>query len=253
MSAIVVACLAGALLGACVGSFLATLARRAPEGWRGMAWGRSRCPTCRHPLAAVELVPLLSWLRQRGRCRHCGGTISPWYPGVEAAAAAIGGLAAALLPPAEAAAAALLGWWLLALATIDLVAWILPDRLTLPLIAAGLLLAFAGEGAGLPAPATPASALAGAALGYLSLAAIAWGYRKLRGREGLGLGDAKLFAAAGAWLGAERLPIVLLTAALIGLAQAALARTRLRADTAVPFGPALAAAFWLAYLLALGA
>lgn len=244
------AALVGFLLGACVGSFIATLARRTPDGWQGMLWGRSRCPACRQPLAAAELVPLVSWVRQRGRCRRCGAAIGLWYPGVEVAAAAIGGLAAGILPPPEAALAALLGWWLLALATIDLVAWLLPDRLTLPLIAAGLLISATGGRTVLPAPASLPMALAGAALGYASLATIAWGYRRLRAREGLGLGDAKLFAAAGAWLGAERLPMVLLIAALAGLAQAALRRAPFRAETAVPFGPALALAFWLAYLLA---
>ena len=122
--------------------------------------------------------------------------------------------------PPSAWLAALLGWWLLALALIDLRAWRLPDVLTLPLIAAGLAAAALGL---LPA-VDLLHALAGAAVGYLALAGIGWAYRRLRGRDGLGLGDAKLLAAAGAWLGVESLPWLVLIAALLGLALALAAR-----------------------------
>lgn len=243
--------LAGALLGACLGSFIATLALRTTSGWRGMWLGRSRCPSCGRALALPDLVPLLSWLWLRGRCRSCAAPLGSWYPLVELAAAAVGAIAFALLPPPEAALTALLGWWLLALAAIDLVAWLLPDLLTLPLLAAGLLLAWLGGG---PSPLWPPvglpSAALGALLGYLALAGLALLYRRLRGREGLGLGDAKLLAAAGAWLGVERLASVLLAAALLGLLTALLRRGPVRGDTAVPFGPALALAFWGSYLAA---
>jgi leader peptidase (prepilin peptidase)/N-methyltransferase len=243
---------AGALVGACVGSFLATLALRTPEGWAGMWWGRSRCPACRAELRARDLVPLLSWLALRGRCRYCGASLGAWYPAVELAAAFAGGLPFLLLPGPEAVLAALLGWWLLALATIDLVAWILPDALTLPLVLLGLAFAAWGGPAAGPVPVTsPAGSALGALFGYLVLAALAFTYQRLRGREGLGLGDAKLLAAAGAWLGAERLPLVVLAAALVGLAMALVAqRGELKAETALPFGPALALAFWGGFLLA---
>lgn len=233
-----------ALVGACVGSFVATLALRAPQGWSGMWLGRSSCPSCRHPLRAADLVPIASWLWQRGRCRYCGAAVGGWYPLVELAAAAVGVLPLALLPLPEACLAMLLGWWLLALALIDLVDWTLPDVLTLPLILAGLLLAAGRERLGLMPLPTLSEAMLGAALGYASLAALAYLYRRVRQREGLGLGDAKLFAAAGAWLGAVRLPSVLLAAALLGLAMVVLRREPLRAETALPFGPALALAFW---------
>jgi leader peptidase (prepilin peptidase)/N-methyltransferase len=210
--------------------------------------GRSRCPACRTPLRAADLVPLLSWLRLRGRCRYCGAALGAWYPLVELAAAAIGALSLALLPAPTAWLAALLGWWLLALATIDLVAWVLPDILTLPLIVAGLLLA--AWGGPLSGLASPGSSALGATFGYLALAGIGLAYRRLRGREGLGLGDAKLLAAAGAWLGIERLPVVLLAAALLGLALALLQHRELKAETALPFGPALALAFWGTFVLA---
>jgi len=246
------ASLAGALVGACIGSFIATLALRTPEGWAGMWSGRSRCPACHRQLEAAELVPLWSWLRLRGRCRSCGAALGLWYPLIELAGAAVGLVPALLLPVPEALLAALLGWWLLALAAIDLVAWILPNALTLPLLLVGLLLAVGGERLpGMVPLASPTGAAVGAALGYLALAALALLYRRLRGRDGIGLGDAKLLAAAGAWLGAERLPLVLLAAALLGLLTALLRRQQpLAAETAVPFGPALALAFWVAFVAA---
>lgn len=243
--------LAAALVGACVGSFVATLALRTPEGWQGIWCGRSRCPACRRPLGPLELVPVASWFWQRGRCRSCGAALGAWYPLVELTGAAIGLISAALLPAPQAWLVALLGWWLLALAAVDLVAWILPDALTLPLLALGLLAAALGDR--LPALAPPTSlpsALAGAAAGYAALAVLGFVYRRLRGREGMGLGDAKLLAAAGAWLGFERLPLVVLAAALLGLLTVLARAQPWRAETAVPFGPALAAAFWGSLVLA---
>jgi leader peptidase (prepilin peptidase)/N-methyltransferase len=236
--------LVAGLLGACIGSFVCTLALRAPGGWQGMWLGRSRCPACGTVLPPADLVPLVSWLASRGRCRHCGAGVSPYYPLVELGALAIGALAQGWLPGSPGWLAALLGWWLLALALIDLEAWLLPDAMTLPLIAAGLV-ASALE-------LTPArsfqNAMAGAVAGYAALAGLGYLYRRLRGHEGLGLGDAKLLAAAGAWLGTVSLPWVVLTAALLGLALA-LARARpLRAKTAVPFGPPIALAFWGMFL-----
>jgi leader peptidase (prepilin peptidase)/N-methyltransferase len=216
-----------------------------------MWWGRSRCPACGATLEARDLVPLGSWLLAGGRCRHCGGRLGAWYPLVELGAAAVGGLSLGLLPAPEAWLAALLGWWLLALALIDIRSWLLPDALTLPLLAAGLLLAAWGEfGGPRPSPTgvTLAGSLVGAAAGFSALAGIGYAYLRWRGREGLGLGDAKLLAAAGAWLGAATLPWVVLLAATAGLALAVARGGNLRAETPVPFGPSLALAFWSCFL-----
>src|ERR1700728_2653117 len=112
-----------------------------------------------------------------------------------------------------------------------------PTRWPLPLITAGL------AAAALFAPAATTDRALGAALGWLGLRAIAWVYLRLRGRDGLGGGDAKLLAAVGAWVGAAALPDVILAAALLGLAVALcmrLAGMRLGAATALPFGPCLA-------------
>lgn len=146
-------------------------------------------------------------------------------------------------PPESAAATCLLGWTLLALTLADLRALLLPDALTMPLAAAGLVLA---------APERLPHCVAGMAAGWLSFAAIAWGYRRLRGRDGLGLGDAKLMAAAGAWVGWEGLPGTVVVAASLGLAWA-VAEGLLRAHTdpsrRIPFGPSLAAGLWLTWTL----
>jgi leader peptidase (prepilin peptidase)/N-methyltransferase len=119
---------------------------------------------------------------------------------------------------------------------------LLPDMLTLPLVVTGLAATVLHD----PSAATEHAAAACA--GYLSFRTIEIGYRRLRGRDGLGQGDAKLMAAAGAWLGLAALPAVVLTAALVGLATAAASRARFHRDSALPFGPALCVAIWVSWL-----
>ncbi len=195
-------------------------------------------------------MPVLSWILSGGHCRHCGARISPAYPLTELAAAAIGTAAATVAPSLEAAGVvALVGWWLLALALIDLRTFRLPDALTLTLLAAGLGLATARLPVDLVLP-DPRDAALGAAAGCLVLLSIRWLYSRTRGVEGLGLGDAKLAAAAGAWLGWAALPSLLLFAAATALVGALVVHRRLRGDLAVPFGPALALAFWSLLLAA---
>jgi leader peptidase (prepilin peptidase) / N-methyltransferase len=228
-----------------VGSFLGVLIRRLPEG-RPIAWERSRCEDCGAVLSVPDLVPLFSWLAQRGRCRFCKVRVGWFYPGVELAALAIAIIAAIVDSGTGTWLDCALGWWLLALGWIDARHWLLPDALTLPLVIAGLGAALAFDPGGLTDRAL------GAAIGYLALRAIAFLYRKFRGRDGLGEGDAKLLAAAGAWVGASGLPQVVLIAALAGLVAAAgarLAGVRLGATSALPFGPFLALATWLVWLL----
>jgi leader peptidase (prepilin peptidase)/N-methyltransferase len=227
-----------------IGSFLGVMIRRLPEG-RALVWARSCCESCGTVLRAGELVPLLSWMISRGRCRHCGAAVGWFYPAVELAALGVAAMALAVDDAETAWLDALLGWWLLTLAWIDLRRWILPDALTLPLIPAGLLAAVAFD------PDALAERALGAALGYLALRLVAWAYVWLRGREGLGQGDAKLLAAAGAWLGALALPQVILVGAVSALLAAAALRvsgTPLRAQSALPFGPFLALAIWVLWL-----
>jgi leader peptidase (prepilin peptidase)/N-methyltransferase len=227
-----------------VGSFVGVVIDRLPEG-EPFAGGRSRCAKCGAALTALDLVPLASWLAGRGRCRHCGAWIGWFYPLVELAALGIAVLSLSLDRGFEAWIDAALGWWLLTLGWIDWRHMILPDALTLPLIVLGLAVA------GVIEPERLWDPLLGVVFGYAGLWVVAWVYRRLRGRDGLGLGDAKLLAASGAWVGVTGLPSVLAGAALAGLAAAGgmmLAGRRLDRYSALPFGPFLAAATWLVWL-----
>ncbi len=227
-----------------VGSFAGVVIDRLPEA-EGPTGPRSQCAHCGTALTARDLVPLASWLMSRGRCRHCGAWLGWFYPAVEVAALAIAVLSLCVDRGFDAWIDALLGWWLLALGWIDWRHTILPDVLTLPLIVLGLAVAGDLEPERLWDP------LLGIVCGYAGLWAVAWIYRQLRGREGLGLGDAKLLAASGAWVGATGLPSVLLSAAVAGLAAAGvmmLMGHRLNRHSALPFGPFLAAATWLVWL-----
>jgi len=198
-----------ALIGLVLGSFIATLVLRWPEG-RSLL-GRSRCDSCQRPLTPLDLVPLLSALWLRGRCRRCGARIDPFHSRVELGAALTGGIALALLPGTAGWLWALFGWLLLPLALLDARHFWLPDRLNALLAIAGLLLAGPMLGA------TLLDRWIGALAGGLLLALVAWAYRRARGGDGMGGGDPKLVAAIGAWLGWQALPLVLLLASLGGL------------------------------------
>lgn len=227
-----------------IGSFLGVIIRRLPEG-RPIIWPRSLCESCGSGLTARDLVPLVSWLMLRGRCRSCGHRLGWFYPGVEIAALLVAVTALAIDDVTRAWLDCLLGWWLLLLGWIDLRCWMLPDVLTLPLIVAGLIEAAVFE------PDSMFARALGAAVGYLLLRAIALSYRAVRSREGLGAGDTKLFGAAGAWLGLMALPQVILAAALTALVAAGALRLvgiRLHAHSALPFGPFIALSTWVYWL-----
>ncbi len=236
--------IAGFLLGAIIGSFLATILVRWPRG-ESVLGGRSRCDGCGRTLRALDLVPILSWLVLRGRCRTCGARVDGRHVTVEIAAAAIGLVAALAFPWPMALATALFGWWLLILAALDVEHHWLPDALTLPLIPAGLIVAWLGLGPPL------ADRVAGAVAGGSVLWLIALAYRAARGREGMGGGDPKLMAGIGAWLGLFSLPFVLLGASLLGLLSIAAMASRgvaVNAATRLPLGALLAVAAWAAWL-----
>lgn len=202
---------------------------------------RSCCPHCQSTIACYHNIPLLSWIWLRGRCYHCRQRIGWRYPLVELAAALSGGWVALYWPPgATALALALCAWLLIALMVIDIQHLLLPDVLTLPLLWLGLLVNLRGE-------LVPLSdAVLGAASGYLSLWLLYWGFKLTTGKEGLGYGDFKLLAALGAWCGWQRLPLVLLWAALLGIVAIILLRLTGRAGRSdpLPFGPCLALAGW---------
>jgi leader peptidase (prepilin peptidase)/N-methyltransferase len=233
------------ILGAAIGSFLATILIRWPQG-RSVVAGRSACDKCGQTLEARDLVPILSWSLARGRCRSCGARIDRRHLAAEAGAAMIGMAAILAHSMPLAAVTAILGWWLFLLAALDLEHEWLPDRLTWPLLAAGLAAGWGGFG-----PAFEGR-LVGAAAGFASLFLLAMAYRALRGRDGLGGGDPKLFAAIGAWLGWTQLPFVLVGAGLIGIAALIMKRLRggsVAATDRLPLGALMALAAWPIWLV----
>jgi leader peptidase (prepilin peptidase) / N-methyltransferase len=227
------------------GSFIGVLVRRLPRG-QPVAWARSQCESCQRALGLTDLVPIASYLALRGRCATCHAPIAPFHLAIELAAVAVAVWAATVSQdPAWLWTACLLGWGLLALGWIDAEHMRLPDALTLPLLVAGI------AAQTLLASERFTASVLGAVIGYLGFRAIALIYRLCRGREGLGGGDAKLLAVAGAWLGWAALPDVVLLAAMLGLGLALTMRMRGRAIDGVaviPFGPCLALALWTVYL-----
>jgi leader peptidase (prepilin peptidase)/N-methyltransferase len=237
-----------AVLGAVIGSFVATLVIRWPQE-RSVLRGRSHCDACHAALGPRDLVPLLSAALSRGRCRRCAAPIDPRHWQIELAALFIGAVAGLAVPGPAGIAGAVFGWLLLALAALDIAEFWLPDRLTLTLGLAGIAAGLAG----IDPPLT--DRLVGGATGFASLWLIGFAYQRLRGREGLGGGDPKLLGAIGLWLGWRMLPAVLLLAALTGLALVLIGMLTGRAaklDDRVPFGALLAIAAYPAWLFLLG-
>nr|WP_314525829.1 A24 family peptidase [uncultured Brevundimonas sp.] len=236
-------------LGLIFGSFIAAVSVRLPRD-EDIVMARSRCRGCDRPLRPWELVPLFSWLALRGRCARCATPISRRYPLIELAAGAIG-VWAALWASGEGASAftmaatAVLGWQLLLIAIVDGENFWLPDILTLPLIATGLVASMvAGWDIAL-------SRLIGAAAGFGGLWLVGWLYQAVRKRQGLGGGDPFLFAGAGAWVGWVGLPSVLLWACAAGFSLVfamLVVRRSVRATDKLPFGVFLAVGLWLTWL-----
>ena len=212
----------------------------------------SACPNCKAPIKPWQNIPVFSWLMLRGRCASCRTRISARYPAVEVTTGILSAWAAWHFGfGAPAACAVLLTWALIALTGIDIDHQLLPDSITLPLLWAGLLAAAVlGPRMGSTLPVSPRDALIGAMAGYVSLWLVFHAFRLITGKEGMGYGDFKLFAALGAWLGWKLLPLIILlsaaSGALLGIAMILL-RGRDRAAP-IPFGPYLAAAGWLAMM-----
>ena len=259
---------AGGVLGLLIGSFLNVVIHRIPrmmeQEWHGecVQWAeeqkekgakielapaqptitlskpRSRCPHCGHQIAWYENIPVLSYIFLRGRCAECKKPISLRYPAIELVCAALFAFCLArdgLTPTGFA-------WCgfsaaLLALAMIDWDTTFLPDSITLPLLWGGLL-ASALQWTSVPL----LSSFWGAVAGYMSLWLIFWAFKLATGKEGMGYGDFKLFAALGAWFGWQALVPIILMASVVGaiIGIALKINSKLREGGYVPFGPFLA-------------
>ena len=240
--------LAPILLGPVAGSFLGLISLRMPEE-KTVVKGRSACRSCGRTLSPIDLLPIISFLALRGRCRTCGGTIPRRYLMLELGCLALGVWSAFAFDGPMALVSAVFGWWLLILAVIDGEHFWLPDRLTLPLGAVGLIQAVVFSLMGVSGPWI--DNLIGAAAGFGALWLVAFAYKRLRGREGLGGGDPILLGAIGAWVGWQGLPSVVVWAGIAGLsvvlATVALRRS-ISAEARLPFGVFLAVGAWLVWI-----
>jgi leader peptidase (prepilin peptidase)/N-methyltransferase len=256
------------LFGLAIGSFLNVVTHRLPimleHRWRNqchellnpgqpppaaarfdLVVPRSRCPHCGHAVTALENIPVLSFLWLRGKCSDCHKPISWRYPFVELLTGCLSAFVAWRFGFNVTALAGLaLTWSLIALTFIDLDRQLLPDDITLPLLWAGLVLNVFSVFVPLP------SAVIGAASGYVSLWLIYQIFKLVTGKEGMGYGDFKLFAALGAWLGWQNLPLIILLASLVGAVMGIgfiLFRGHDR-QVPIPFGPFLCVAGWIALM-----
>jgi leader peptidase (prepilin peptidase) / N-methyltransferase len=221
-----------AAYGLVLGSFLNVVIYRLPREM-SLLRPRSHCPACGAVVRWYDNIPLLSYLALAGRCRRCHARISPRYPLVELLT---GGLLAACVArfgvTMSGAAAIVMVLLLVPLAFIDLDHHLLPDALTLPGIVAGLALSVAGGLTG--ALDAAIGVLVGGALPYLVIVV----YRAIRGVEGMGLGDVKLLAMVGAFLGWRGALLVIGLGSSIGavFGVALIASGRGQRDTELPFG-----------------
>jgi leader peptidase (prepilin peptidase) / N-methyltransferase len=257
-------------LGAVIGSFLNVVIARVPKG-ESVVRPASRCPRCKSAIRWYDNIPIVSWLILRGKCRDCALPISARYPLVELLIALLAVAVARQLGPTWTALAYFFfAAALVALAYIDLDTWLLPQEITYPLLAVGLLSPLWNHAL------SWREVLIGAAAGYGLFAAIALFGEKVLKREVMGWGDVWLLAGIGAWLGWQALlPVVLLSAAqgaVVGIVLLVLGKTPdgklpepaaeapaerstsigddwVPPKNAVPYGPFLAIAA-LEYLLA---
>ena len=197
----------------------------------------SACPTCQHPIGALENIPIVSYLWLKGQCKGCQGKISPRYLMVELLTGILLGVVAWQFGyTAQAFYAAILTLALITLTFIDFDTMLLPDSITYPILWLGLLVNLNNGFTDIH------SAIIGAVAGYLILWSIFWLFKLLTGKEGMGYGDFKLLALIGAWFGWQILPAVIILSAGLGslIGITLLVLTSRDKSVPMPFGPFLA-------------
>jgi leader peptidase (prepilin peptidase)/N-methyltransferase len=224
-------------MGLAIGSFLNVVIYRLPHG-ASLAWPASHCPSCDRPLAWYENIPIVSWLMLRGHCRTCSTSISVQYPIVEAITAAVfvAGYYIFGLTPIL-AVRLVLACGLIVLFAIDFEHQILPNEITLSGIVIGFVLS-------LFLPPGWKSSLVGLLVGGLFPFVIAEAYLRIRGREGMGMGDFKMLAMVGAFLGWPLVWVTLILACVLGIVigGGVLLLSRRGMGTRIPFGTFIAVA-----------
>ena len=230
------------IFGACIGSFITLVTYRLPRD-EPIGTTRSRCSSCQHVLGARDLVPVLSWIAARGRCRHCRAKVSARYPLTELATSL--GTVGALLyfgPTGQGLALAGLWWCIVALVVTDLEHTIILDEVQIAVALFGLLFGLAN---GKPWDAMLTGAVSGAAIGLT----LKYGFLYLRNKDGLGLGDVKFLAAAGVWIasGMDFIPFLFFSG-IFGILSGVSWRLGGLGER-FPFGPALAASLLMAVLV----
>ncbi|MDW3096323.1 MAG: prepilin peptidase [Gammaproteobacteria bacterium] len=249
------------VLGLLIGSFLNVVITRLPvileRGWKSecqqllaidnsaadelqkfnLITPRSQCPSCKHIISSLENIPLLSYLFQKGKCRHCGTSISAQYPLIELFTALFTGLIAFKFGfNWQALFAMVLGWSLITLAMIDFRTTLLPDNITLPILWLGIIANYFNLFCSLE------ESVLGAIFGYLSLWLVFQVFKLITGKEGMGYGDFKLLALLGAWLGWHYLIAIILISSVVGsiIGISLIVTKILGRDVPTPFGPYLA-------------
>lgn len=254
-----------ALIGLLVGSFLNVVIYRYPKQLKyqwtvqshewlneqecelpappGIIKPASHCGNCGSPVKAWQNIPVISFLLLRGRCAECKTSISWRYPLVEMLTALLSAIVVHKLGFTTAAGlAVVLTWALVALSFIDFDHQLLPDDIVLPLLWFGIGLSI------FPVFADSKSAIIGAIVGYLALWSVFQSFKLLTGKEGMGYGDFKLLAMFGAWIGWQYLPQIILISTVLGsiVGISLIAARRVSQGQAIPFGPYIAFAGWLA-------
>lgn len=206
---------------------------------------RSRCPGCNAQIGPLENIPVISYLLLKGKCKSCKQKISLRYPVIEM----ISGISAVIVAfylgvTIQTLLALILTWSLITLTMIDFDHQLLPDDITLPMLWLGITVNLFGIFTDIQ------SSVLGAIFGYGILWSVYIVFKLVTGKEGMGHGDFKLLAALGAWLGWQVLPLIIILSSLVGavIGISLMIFSSHDRNTAIPFGPYLAIAGWIAML-----